>query len=282
MTRAEIERIIEPIIRKCLREFGDDSDKNAPEADFLAATEGTLRPDIRRVSLLVSMAQSLLGSSASGEGLEIGSGYGYLLLPMAHLFPDVRWTALEHPDRLFVNREDYLETLSQYHCRIVTSNITHEPLPFPDRHFSVVTFSEVIEHLPVERLNFILSEIARVIRPGGILLASSPNQASLENRLRLLKGRSILDMPDEGERTKGVFGHIRLYTQAEMKTAMSKYGLSLERSVIESNNSGYRGTSPKSLQRRIRRMYERMEGKMGFLRGMGDSWHMAFRQTARE
>jgi len=280
MTRAEIEKIIEPIIRKCLREFGDLSNKDAPMEDFLAATEGTLRPDVRRVSLLVSMAQSVLGASASGEGLEIGSGYGYLLLPMARFLPGIRWSAVEHPDRAYVNREDYLETLCLYHCQIVTSNITHEPLPFPDGHFNVVTFSEVVEHLPVERLNFVLSEIARVIRPGGVLLASSPNQVSLENRLRILRGKSILDMPDEAECAKGVFGHIRLYTQSEMKSAMSKRGFTLEQSVIESNNSGYRGNSPRSWRRRTYRMYERVERGLPLLRVMGDSWHMAFRRTA--
>ena len=52
---------------------------------------------------------------------------------------------------------------------------------FPDNYFSVVTFSETLEHLPVERLNFVLAELARVTCDGGLLLMSSPNQASLEN-----------------------------------------------------------------------------------------------------
>lgn len=197
---------------------------------------------------------------------------------MARFLPNIRWTAVEHPDRAYLRDEDYRKTLSEYNCLLTTADITREKLPFPDAHFTIVTFSEVIEHLPVEHFNFVLSEIGRVIRPGGILLASSPNQASLENRLKLLKGKSILDLPDEYGFAKGVFGHIRMYTCAEMDIVMARYGFSLLQCVFESNNSGYRGTSPKSFRRRIRRLYERTEQQIGFLRPMGDTWHMAFRR----
>lgn len=280
MTRAKIEKAIEPIIRKCLREFGDYTIKEIPDAEFDFYTDGMFRPDVRRVSLIVSLAQSLLGAGASGEGLEVGSGYGYLLFPMALFFPQVRWSAVDHPGRTYERREEFQRTFRDYNCQFVPLDIVRDPLPFPDGHFLVATFSEVLEHLPVERLNFVLAELARVIRPGGILIVSSPNQASLENRLRLLRGRSILAMPDELDSAKGIFGHIRLYTPSEMESAMSKLGFSPERSVTESNVSGYRGTSPASWRRRIYRLYERAEERMEFLRRLGDTWYMAFRKNA--
>ena len=143
----------------------------------------------------------------------------------------------------------------------------------------MVTLSEVLEHLPTERLNFVLSEIARTIRPGGVLIASSPNQASLESRLQLLRGKSILEMPDELAHAPGLFGHIRLYTPSEMQAAMSKQGFTLERCVTESNNSGYRGTSDRSWRRLVYRAYESVEGKLGIFRLMGDTWYMAFRKA---
>jgi hypothetical protein len=121
--------------------------------------------------------------------------------------------------------------------------------------------------------------LARVVRPGGLLLMSSPNQASLENRLRLLKGKSILEMPDQIEYVDGLFGHIRLYTTSEVERAMSGLGFSLERCKIESNNSGFRGT-PGSWRRRMHRLYEVLEERLPFLSPMGDTWHMAFRKRA--
>jgi ubiquinone/menaquinone biosynthesis C-methylase UbiE len=273
MTRAECEQTIAPIIQGCLQ-FSEFRQEKSSVA--LA----NLKPDIRRVSLIFSLADGLLGDSAGGNGLEVGSGYGYLLFSLAALMPGVRWTAVDHPERDYVQSEAYLRAFSGHNCSLVTRDITRQPLPFPDGHFSLVTFSEVLEHLPVERVSFVLSELARVVQPGGVLIASSPNQASLENRLRLLRGRSILDMPDEMGYAKGTFGHIRLYTVAEIKAAMAERGFTLARTVLESNNSAYRGTSNGGWRRRAHRLYERLEGMIPALRSMGDSWYMAFRKGA--
>lgn len=273
MTRAECEKTIEPIILKCQRfsEFRPGESSLAPP---------NLRPEVRRVSLVFSLAHSLLGNSARGDGLEVGSGYGYLLFSLAVLMPEVRWFAVDHPKRDYVQSEAYIRAFREHHCSLVTRDIAREPLPFPDEQFSLVTFSEVLEHLPTERVDFVLSEIARVMQPGGVLIVTSPNQASLENRLRLLRGKSILDMPDEMGYAQGTFGHIRLYTVAEVKAAMSARGFSLECAVVESNNSGYRGTSNGSWRRRAHRLYERLERSIPLLRSMGDSWYMTFRKIA--
>jgi SAM-dependent methyltransferase len=272
MTRSEREKVIRPIILKC-QQFVESRHENLSDA-FADPT-----PDVRRVSLIFSLAHTLLGDSVSGNGLEIGSGHGYLLFSMAVLLPGIRWFAVDHPGRDFVRREAYRQAFNEHNCSLAIVDIIRDPLPFPDAHFSLVTFSEVLEHLPVERVNFVLSEIVRVVQAGGILIASSPNQASLENRVRLLKGRSILDMPDEVGYAQGTFGHIRLYTVAEVNSAMAKRGFILERSVVESNNSGYRGTSNGSWRGRAHFLYEQLERRTPVLRPMGDTWYMAFRKA---
>jgi len=278
ITRGEIATMAEPIIRKCLREFGDYTKDEVSDEAFARYTIGMLRPDVRRVSLIASMALSALGPNATGEGLELGSGYGYLLFPMARLFPLIRWTGIDHPNRSYQRREEFAQAFRDYRCQFVSLDILHSPLPFPDAHFSVATFSEVLEHLPLESLSFVLSELARVLRPGGLLIITSPNQASLENRLRLLNGSSILAMPDDIA-ASGLFGHIRLYTPSEIVSAMAKLGFSLERGAAESNNSAYRGPH-KSWRRRVYRFYEALEGFLPFLRTMSDTWFMAFRKNA--
>lgn len=55
-----------------------------------------------------------------------------------------------------------------------------ERLPFTDRVFDFVLCSEVIEHLPAPRR--LLSEIQRVLVPGGRLLLTTPNHAELQRR----------------------------------------------------------------------------------------------------
>jgi SAM-dependent methyltransferase len=278
MSREDIEKAVEPIIRECLRKFGDFSRPGVSVEEFAKVPASVLRPDVRRVSLLVSLAQSLKGFEVQGEGLELGCGYGYLLFPMAIFNPAIRWTGVEHPDRSYFNHVDFQQAIGEYNCQLVGCDFTHEPLPFADGHFSVVTFSETLEHLPVERVNFVLGEISRVLRTGGLLIASSPNQASLENRIRLLQGKSILDLPNQLAVAKGIFGHIRLYTPTEVNHLMTERGFSLVRSVLESNNSGYRGKSSKSLRGTLYRLYERAEQQLNFLHSLGDTWYMVFRK----
>ncbi len=277
MNRTEIEKVVEPIIRRSLREL-EYTPEDVPDANFAVHTDGMFRPDVRRVSLLVSIAQSVLGTDVSGEGLEVGSGSGYLLFPAAVLLPRIQWTGVDHPERAYRHPDAYKKAFREYNCRFVAADICKVPLPFSDGQFVAVTFSEVLEHLPVERVNFVLSEIARIVRPNGVLIVSSPNQASLENRVRLLTGKSILAMPNEIDSARGVFGHIRLYTPSEMKSALGELGFTLECSRIETNISGYRGTSPKSWRRRMYQLYERLEERLEILRAMGDTWYMAFRK----
>ena len=86
----------------------------------------------------------------------------------------------------------------------------------------------------------------------------------------------------EIDSASGVFGHIRLYTPAEMKSTLAKLGFGLERLHMETNISGYRGASPKTWRRRMYRLYERLEERLEILRGMGDTWYMAFRRKGRD
>ncbi|MCS6880007.1 MAG: methyltransferase domain-containing protein [Oscillochloridaceae bacterium] len=47
-------------------------------------------------------------------------------------------------------------------------------LPFPDRFFSIVTMLAVVEHLDPEKLESLLSEVYRVLAPGGTLIITTP------------------------------------------------------------------------------------------------------------
>jgi hypothetical protein len=87
MTRGEIEKTVEPIIRECLRKFGDYSRPEISPEEFDVEIADELRPDVRRVSLLVSLTKSVAGDEFAGEGLELGCGYGYVLFPHGEVFP---------------------------------------------------------------------------------------------------------------------------------------------------------------------------------------------------
>ena len=62
-------------------------------------------------------------------------------------------------------------------------------IPLPTSSFDVVIAGEVIEHLPYPEIT--VSEVSRILKPGGLFIGSVPNSYHLKNRLRVLKGRLI-------------------------------------------------------------------------------------------
>ena len=59
-----------------------------------------------------------------------------------------------------------------------------EPIPLADRSADIVTAIEVIEH--VENPRRLMRELARIARPGAVVLVSTPNQRSLLSTLSLV------------------------------------------------------------------------------------------------
>jgi SAM-dependent methyltransferase len=68
-----------------------------------------------------------------------------------------------------------------------------DALPFEDGSFDVVVAGELLEHLRDPKR--VVSEVLRVLRPGGTFVASVPNAYRLKNRLRFLLGRKPEDDP---------------------------------------------------------------------------------------
>lgn len=90
-----------------------------------------------------------------------------------------------------------------------------ESLPFEPESFDLVTAFEVIEHL--ERWQELLTEANRVLKPGGVLLVSTPNR-DYYTESRGEAGPNPFhvhefDYPEFQEALKAVFPHVRLWTQ---------------------------------------------------------------------
>lgn len=72
-------------------------------------------------------------------------------------------------------------------------DVDEEPLPFADKSFDVVVFSEVMEHVRFPQKA--LTEIRRVLKLDGRLIGSVPNSYRLRNRLRFLVGNQYESDP---------------------------------------------------------------------------------------
>lgn len=106
-------------------------------------------------------------------------------------------------------------------------DISHQPLPFSDGAFEFVTYMDVIEHHSFSPKRVLL-EIRRVLAPGGRVLITTPNHASLYNRLLLLLGRSVNDdfayHFNTCEARTPYPGHHREYTRRELRMALQQTG----------------------------------------------------------
>lgn len=63
-------------------------------------------------------------------------------------------------------------------------DLNTQKLLYNDNTFDLITFTEVIEHIENHRLT--LSEISRVLKPGGYVILSTPNILNLKSRVRFL------------------------------------------------------------------------------------------------
>jgi SAM-dependent methyltransferase len=70
-------------------------------------------------------------------------------------------------------------------------NLASEDPPV-DRLFDVIFFSEVIEHLPIPG-HVALERLRMRLRPGGLLICSTPNLYRIRNVMFLATGRKIFD-----------------------------------------------------------------------------------------
>ena len=108
-----------------------------------------------------------------GAHLDIGSGDGSLIRLLGNRY-ELTSRACDYTDELM--------QLPGQQVDIV--NLDTEPLPYAADSFDLVTLTEVIEH--VENHRALLRDICRILKPGGLLVVTTPNILNLKSRLRFL------------------------------------------------------------------------------------------------
>lgn len=111
----------------------------------------------------------------------------------------------------------------------VTWNLEKFPYPLEDDSFDAVVMTEVFEHLrdyPIKSLN----EAARILRSGGRLYFTTPNQTYIVNRIRLAMGRNVQSSLPDWIGGLPFARHAREYTFDEIDQMMRLTGLKVVRS----------------------------------------------------
>ena len=114
----------------------------------------------------------------------------------------------------------------QFECFIDLFGADADPFPYPDGYFSTILCCELLEHLEKDPMHM-MSEIYRVLRPGGILLLSTPNIASLRSIAQVLKGShpaSFRRYTRSRFRADAEPAHSREYTPDEIRLLLADSG----------------------------------------------------------
>ena len=122
----------------------------------------------------------------------------------------------------------------EFTCDLDLFNAEKDRFPYPDEYFTTVLCCELIEHLAEDPMHM-MDEINRILKPGGHLVLTTPNIASLRAIAAMLQGYhpgffpAYIRPPEEGQQPDA--RHNREYTPLEIRRLLFDSGF--EVSLLE-------------------------------------------------
>ena len=104
-------------------------------------------------------------------------------------------------------------------------DLEQDPYPYGDGSFDLVLCAEVFEHLGLDPCH-LLAEVNRILRPGGVLLLTTPNVVSVRSSVNVLLGRTPGFYPAFNLTRDR---HNREYTPGEIGALLETAGFRAER-----------------------------------------------------
>lgn len=188
--------------------------------------EGYARQDCDR--FLYTLAQLPPGRA---KVLEVGSNPYFTTALIRKFRPDLEVTSLNYFGGPIEWRKQTVEHAvyegsgqESFTVDYLNINIETDALPFEDDAFDIVLYCEVVEHMTNDPV-VSLAHLKAVLRPGGLMIVTTPNVARLENVARLISGANIYD-PYSGY---GPYGrHNREYNRHELHKLLNYCGFSVD------------------------------------------------------
>lgn len=206
----------DPVARAALEEYWNAWGPTPEQRRWLAFQS-------RRFDAVIQ-AVAPVGLGATSRVLDVGAGSGGISVALRARFGGEYHLA------------DYFEPSGPSRTALATRGLTsylhcdlaaREPFAGLAPGYDLVLFVEVLEHLLVNPIP-LLRAMGLLLRPGGRLLLTTPNQARWGNRLRLLRGRSIRERGAFPTTEAPTYGHVQEYAPDELEGFLGPAGLSLE------------------------------------------------------
>jgi 2-polyprenyl-3-methyl-5-hydroxy-6-metoxy-1,4-benzoquinol methylase len=134
--------------------------------------------EYRRLEILLRA----IPAPANGHVLDAGTGFGVLLPSLAGCFREV--DAIDVDTALVAAAQRLVAACHLANVRVQAQDLTS--LAYSAQTFDAVISASVLEHLPDASLDRALSEVARVLKPGGALCCCSPSENMLYRALRVV------------------------------------------------------------------------------------------------
>jgi 2-polyprenyl-3-methyl-5-hydroxy-6-metoxy-1,4-benzoquinol methylase len=171
-----------------------------------------------------------------GKVLDLGCAPGFVSIVLHHLGFEPHGVDLNklwedtYPDRKWIE---------ELHVQAVDAE--RAPLPFADGTFDGAIFTEVLEHIAIVDPVVVIREIVRVLKPGAMVLLTTPNVCNLANLIALAQGKNIFWAPEifYGSTDR----HNREYTPAEVVATVERSGLEIVDKFLFNGPNNWNGAS---------------------------------------
>lgn len=147
--------------------------------------------------------------------LDFGCGPGFIWEHLRDLQSHWEYTGLDFsPDSVRL-----LSEKANGHSRFGGGlHATQLPTDLAAAHFDAVLLFEVVEHLKDEYLDATLAEVTRVLKPGGVLAISTPNEEDLRASTKFCPECGALFHE---------WQHVRSWSVSSLSAMLSQYGFKL-------------------------------------------------------
>lgn len=151
--------------------------------------------------------------------LEIGCGRGFYLKTLKSIWPDLEITGVDLNRKYLKRAKEFIGDL-----RVNLKEANATKLPFADKTFDRIIASEVLEHILEDEKA--ISEMYRVLKPGGIALITVPNKNypfCWDPANWVLERVFSWHIPSNIWWLAGIWAdHVRLYDEKELRDKMEE------------------------------------------------------------